>query len=105
MVFAARDLSKPNTDALAMEEHGNEMKVTKRGRKIDEGAGEGVEAASTNPSQLLNSSPFLKKASLEACVTLRINRDRETIDLWILKRFMDFELRMSKKYIYLFILC
>lgn len=41
MVFAARDLSNPNTDALAMEEHGNEMKVTKRGRKIDESAAEG----------------------------------------------------------------
>lgn len=41
MVFAARDLSKPNTDALAMEKHGNEMKVTKRGRKIDEAVAAG----------------------------------------------------------------
>lgn len=40
MVFGTGDLSKPNTDALAMEERGNEMKVTKRGKKIDEGAEE-----------------------------------------------------------------
>lgn len=49
MVFVARDLSKLNTDALAMEEHGNEMKVTKRGRKIDEGVEEGRRHRPTSP--------------------------------------------------------
>lgn len=44
------DLSKTNADALTMKERGNEMKVTKRGKKIDEGAER--EKASTNPPPL-----------------------------------------------------
>lgn len=63
MVFAARDLSKPNTDALAMEKHGNEMKVTKRGRKIDEGVVEG-RGRGWQPLQPLNRSLFLKPKEL-----------------------------------------
>lgn len=61
MVLAARDLSKPNTDALAMEERGNEMKVTKRGRKIDEGAGWRGGGGIHRPPQPLNRSLFLKR--------------------------------------------
>ena len=65
MVFAARDLSKPNTDALAMEKHGNEMKVTKRGgRKIDEGVVEGKGGGRGQPLQPLNRSLFLKLKKL-----------------------------------------
>lgn len=65
MVFAARDLSKPNTDALAMEKHGNEMKVTKRGRKIDEGVVEGRGGRGEwQPLQPLNRSLFLKLKEL-----------------------------------------
>lgn len=52
MVFVAQDLSKPNTDALAMEEHGNEMRVTKRGRKIDESVEEGRREGKHRPTSL-----------------------------------------------------
>lgn len=100
MVFAARDLSKPNTDALAMEEHGNEMKVTKRGRKIDEGAGEGWWRRHLPTPPTLKQ--FLFKEGLSRDV-LRINRDRGTIDLWI-SDLNEFSITHIKKYVYLFIL-
>lgn len=71
MVFAARDLSKPNTDALAMEKHGNEMKVTKRGRKIDEGCrgGEGRRKGVATSSALKPFSLFKAKGALSRLVT------------------------------------
>lgn len=46
----AEDLSKSSANALAMEERGNGRRVTKRGRKIEEGCE--MEEAPANPPSL-----------------------------------------------------